>query len=571
VGKILLLCGALAAAAQAQTTATATPATLAFTYQATSATLPAVQTVSVKSSSGNPTFTTAVVPSTDLWLIVSPNSGTVPGSLSIRVNPTSLGVGVYTATVAVTVTGVGSPVNIAVTLTITAAPSTLTLSQSTLTFTAPPIPVTSQTVTMSTNGAPISYTATSGSAWLTVSPAIGVVLPGDPVTLTVAVDPTTLNPQTAPYTGKITVVASGAAVTVKSQNITVNLTLNSTAPTITSIWPPTLPVNGGPQTITIRGTNFYSATVAKIMGIVAPLTTTVLSPTALNAVVPATALLAAGTLNLLAENPAPGGDSATSPVSVTNVPTILGVVDAASYTVPPISPGQLITIFGTNIGPATPASMSIVGAYASTSLGGVTLTIDGQNAPLIYVSSSQVSAQVPYEVTIGAGKAVSLINGANPPATTTVTIAATSPGIFTSDGSGSGQAAAVNFSLATSQYSLNSSSNPAKIGDTVLLYLTGEGDYNASPLSGIPGATNTGYIIPASLSPLPQVSPLPTVTIGGATATVSYAGPIVGSILGALQMNVVVPMGSATGAAVAVVVTIGGNTTQSNVTLSIHP
>jgi uncharacterized protein (TIGR03437 family) len=61
------------------------------------------------------------------------------------------------------------------------------------------------------------------------------------------------------------------------------------------------------------------------------------------------------------------------------------------------------------------------------------------------------------------------------------------------------------------------------------------------------------------------------VTIGGATATVAYAGPIIGSMLGLLQMNVVIPVGSATGAAVAVVVTIGGNATQSNVTLSIHP
>ena len=101
-----------------------------------------------------------------------------------------------------------------------------------------------------------------------------------------------------------------------------------------------------------------------------------------------------------------------------------------------------------------------------------------------------------------------------------------------------------------------------------LLYLTGEGDYNAVPLSG---TTNTGYVIPGTLSPLPQMSPLPTVTIGGASATVSYAGPIVGSIIGVLQMNVVVPAGSTTGAAVPVVVTVGANSTQANVTLAVHP
>jgi len=545
---------------------------LAFTYQLGATALPAAQTISLKASSGTPAFTIAISPNTDLWLIASPGSGNLPGTLSVRVNPTSLGVGIYSATIVATVTGISSPVNIPVTLNVTAAPSTLTLSATTLTFTAPPMPVTSQTVTLSTNGAPISYTATAGATWMTLSPAIGVVLPGDPVTLTVAVDPASLTPQTAPYTGKITIVVSGAAVTAKSQSVTVNLTLNSAAPTITSIWPSTLPVNGGAQTLTIRGTNFYSATVAKIQGQTTALATTVLSPTGLLAVVPETSLLTAGTLNVLAENPPPGGDSATSPVTVASLPTIMGVVDAASYATGPVSPGQLVTIFGANIGPAPPVPMSIANGYVATSLGSVSVTIDGQNAPLIYVSANQISAQVPYEATVGANKQVSVTNAANPAATTTVTIAATSPGIFTADGSGSGQAAALNYSAATTAYTLNSASNPAKIGDTVLLYLTGEGDYNATPLSGVNGASNTGYIIPSSLSSsLPQLNPLPTVTIGGATATVSYAGPIVGSMLGLLQMNVVVPTGSATGAGVAVVVTIGSNSTQSGVTLSIHP
>ena len=51
------------------------------------------------------------------------------------------------------------------------------------------------------------------------------------------------------------------------------------------------------------------------------------------------------------------------------------------------------------------------------------------------------------------------------------------------------------------------------------------------PLSGI---TNTGYVIPVALTPLPQLVPLPTVKIGGvdASAGVSYAGVVPGSIIG---------------------------------------
>jgi uncharacterized protein (TIGR03437 family) len=355
---------------------------------------------------------------------------------------------------------------------------------------------------------------------------------------------------------------------VKSQTVTVNLTLNSTPPTITSIWPANLPVNAGAQTITVRGTNFYGATVAKVQGVTAPLTTTVLSGTALLAVVPATLLTAPGTLNVLVTNPAPGGDSATSAVSVANTPSIFGVVNAASYDATAVSPGELATIFGTNIGPATAAAMTVTNGYVDTTLSGVSVTLDGKDAPIVYASLNQVTIQVPYEASVGAGKAVVVTNG-GATANGTVTIAATAPGIFTADGSGSGPAAALNYNATSGTYSLNATANPAKIGDTVLLYLTGEGDYNSSPLKP-GGTTNTGYVIPDTLNPLPQVNPLPTVTIGAAAATVAYAGPIVGSVLGLLQMNVVVPAGSTTGSAVPVVVTIGANSTQANVTLAIH-
>jgi uncharacterized protein (TIGR03437 family) len=243
--------------------------------------------------------------------------------------------------------------------------------------------------------------------------------------------------------------------------------------------------------------------------------------------------------------------------------------NAASYATGTVSPGELVTIFGTNIGPSIPASMTITGGYVDTMLSGVSVTIDGQPAPLLYVSSGQVTVQVPYEVTTGALKAVALINGANPAAGATVTIASAVPGIFSADGSGAGGAAALNTS-AVGVVTLNSSSSPAPIGSTVSLYLTGEGDYNLVPLAGV---TNTGYVIPLGINPLPTMNPLPTITIGGvdASAGVSYAGVVPGSIIGVLQINVVVPTGSATGAGVPVVVTIGGTATQANLTLAVHP
>jgi len=588
MNKILLLCGTLAWALPAQTvTVTATPSSATFNYQIGTTALPAAQTITVKASSGTPTFT-ATSPAPAAWLTVSPATGRVAGSLTVRVNPTSLTAKTYVSSVTLTVTGV-APVTIPVTLVVTPAPSTLTLSATSVPFATPPNPPATQTVTMSTNGAPISFTATSGSPWLTVTTLKGigapdVVTPGEQYPLILSVDSSLLVPQAAPYVGKVTVVASGAAVTVKSQSITVNLTVNSSVPTITSVWPATLPVNGAAQTITIYGTNFYGATLAKVKGVATSLVTTTFkdSSTFVQAVVPASMLTAPTTLKVLVSNPAPGGDSvATVDVAVVNAAVITAVVNAASYatgtvTAPDIgtvSPGELVSIYGTNLGPTTPAAMSITGGgfVDTVSASGVAVTVDGTAAPLIYVSETQINVQVPYEAAIGTKKVVSVTNGTNPPVTASVTVAATAPGLFTADGSGSGQLAALNYNATTKAYTFNNSTTLAKIGDTVILYLTGEGIYDSAPLLG--GASDTGFVIPPGLAVTPQVSPLPTVSIGGVDATpgVAYAGPIVGSIIGVLQINVKVPAGSTTGTQVPVSVTIGANGSQAGTTLAVHP
>lgn len=412
-----------------------------------------------------------------------------------------------------------------------------------------------------------------------------VVNPGERYPLVVSVDPAALAalaPQAAPYVAKITIVASGPPVTVKSQNITVNLTVNSMTPTITGIWPATpLPVNGGAQTITIYGTNFYAATIAKVKGMTTPLATIIdkQSSTYLFATLPAALLTAPTTLQIIVSNPAPGGDSAPFNVVVANAPAISAIVNASSYTtggvtapdIGTVSPGELVTIFGTNLGPTLPASMNITGGFVDTILSNVSATVDGKDAPMLYVSQDQVTIQVPYEVSLGATKQVIVTNGTFGPANASVTIAAAAPGLFTADGSGSGQLAALNYNSVTKLYTLNSSTAMAHIGDTVILYLTGEGIYDSAPLIG--GATDTGFIVPATATTLPTMTTLPTVKIGGvdASAGVTYAGPVPGSIMGLLQLNVTVPAGSTTGVAVPVVVTIGGVQTQAGTTLAVHP
>jgi uncharacterized protein (TIGR03437 family) len=207
--------------------------------------------------------------------------------------------------------------------------------------------------------------------------------------------------------------------------------------------------------------------------------------------------------------------------------------------------------------------MSIVNGFAATTVNNVAVTIDALPAALVYAAFDQITVQVPYEVTLAAARAVSVTNN-GAIALGQVDVAATAPGIFSLNGSGTGQAAALTFSMGSGLYSINGQSSPAHVGDIVVLYLTGEGTYAGNSIP-VPD----GYIVPVTLVPLPQVFPLPAVTIGGAAATVQYAGPMVGGILGVLQINAVVPLGVTTGNAVPVSVAIGGATSQPGVTVAV--
>src|SRR5258708_28064426 len=75
------------------------------------------------------------------------------------------------------------------------------------------------------------------------------------------------------------------------------------------------------------------------------------------------------------------------------------VVNAASLSEGPVAPGEIISIFGDNIGPATPAA-STPGddGLIPKELGGVAVSFDDSLAPLLYASSSQINAIVPFAI-----------------------------------------------------------------------------------------------------------------------------------------------------------------------------
>jgi minor extracellular serine protease Vpr len=127
----------------------------------------------------------------------------------------------------------------------------------------------------------------------------------------------------------------------------------------------------------------------------------------------------------------------------------------------------------------------------------------------------------------------------------TVSLAPFAPGIFSMNGQGAGQGAVLDTS-----YNLVDSANPATAGSTIVqIYCTGLGAVTNQPPSGLPPATNG----------LSQTITTPTVNIGGLPAQVLFSGLAPGSV-GEYQINALVPAGSLKGAAVPVVIAIGGST-----------
>lgn len=215
----------------------------------------------------------------------------------------------------------------------------------------------------------------------------------------------------------------------------------------------------------------------------------------------------------------------TRPLSGTGVfLNPLGVTNGASFAPSgnPIAPGQFVALFGTGLGPATALIASAT--PFPVSLGGVSVTIQDRPAPLYFVSSGQISALVPF-ATSGASAEIVVRNGATESNRVTVPVARTSPGIYSNSQNGIGAGA-----ILKADFSIVSTANPVRRGDTVLIYLTGLGGLNPALSDGAPASTTV----------LSRVTDTVNVYIGGRRAVVSFAGAAPG-FAGLYQINVTIP------------------------------
>lgn len=211
----------------------------------------------------------------------------------------------------------------------------------------------------------------------------------------------------------------------------------------------------------------------------------------------------------------------------------IGIVNAANFApiTNPIAPGELVSLFGTGLASATAQASSLP---LPTMLGGVQVTVNGQAAPLVYVSANQLAFLVPSAIAPANGiyyATIKVTNSGKASNAVTVYTANSAPAVFSRGSSGFGPAAAQ-----LPNYSLITSTNPAKAGETVIVYLSGLGIVSPSVVDGTAAPSN----------PPSTVTTSPLVDFSGIGGSVVFAGLTPGGV-GLYQINAGVPTGTGVG------------------------
>jgi uncharacterized protein (TIGR03437 family) len=207
-------------------------------------------------------------------------------------------------------------------------------------------------------------------------------------------------------------------------------------------------------------------------------------------------------------------------------------------------PGSLFSIYGSGL--STTNGQAITTTWP-TLLANASVTVNGELAPLYYVSPTQINAQMPWDTAPGVATVI-VKNGSTVSNSVAATVPATAnPGVLIY---GSNRAVAQNLP----SYTLNSTSAPAPSGSYIVVYFTGGG-----PVQG--GNTLvTGHAASSTVTyPITETS---SATVGGINAPIVFIGLAPGFV-GLYQADIQIPTIS-TGSH-NLILTIGG--TASNTTV----
>jgi len=203
-------------------------------------------------------------------------------------------------------------------------------------------------------------------------------------------------------------------------------------------------------------------------------------------------------------------------------PVISKIVNAADLS-SGIAPGGLISVFGAQLSPVNLATSEMP---LPTALADSCITVNGLPMPILFVSSGQVNAQMPFE-TVG-NVAIILRTPGGSSDTYNLQVVPNAPSVFHSGVAGPNTNIPTIIRNANGQ--LVTDSDPVHRNDVLLIFLTGMGLTNP--------AVPTGN--PAPLNPLAVTLAQPTVSIGGVQLPLLYFGLAPGEV-GVYQINAKVP------------------------------
>ena len=237
-------------------------------------------------------------------------------------------------------------------------------------------------------------------------------------------------------------------------------------------------------------------------------------------------------------------------------PSIYAVLNAASLEPSSVSPGQIVIIRGTRMGPAVAVegSANFETFLYPKEVAQTQVFFDGIPAPLLSVHDDLIRAVAPYGLADRQRAEVRVVYQDRRSEIFNVPVAPFSPAIFTLDETGRGAALA-----RTEDFNFSDPSNPVRVGTELILYATGEG--LVSP-AGIDGKVNG--------ETLTRPREVVRVFIGDRQLETTYIGSAPGQISGLLQINARIPFDMAPGDALPITLYVGTMPSQTGVTVSIR-
>ena len=222
-----------------------------------------------------------------------------------------------------------------------------------------------------------------------------------------------------------------------------------------------------------------------------------------------------------------------------------GIVGAADFMGGGVAPGEIVSIFGQDMGPIEGVITGFdpdTGRLPGT-VEGVGVFFGGTPAPLFFVRGDQINVQVPYEVAGFDRIDVRVIAPNRVGNTVSIPVLESHPGVFSA--------------VLNQDFTVNSSQNPAAPRGFISLFVTGQGLVDPALATGAPSA-----------APFP-VPKLPIkVTVGGRDAS-NIAAVLAPAFVGLLQVNARLSAETASGAN-DVIVSIGEQSSRKPVSVFVQ-